>query len=674
MIWLLLLLLVVFVETDQDKNYSDEITALEFIRILNTQTARWSNLVTKTDWEYETNLTTFNLHKKLNTTVKYMAWQKKMWKEVNKYRWDDFKDPLLKRQFKKFSVLGMAALPDDKRSRLDEVVAEMQKIYSTTKLREWRHHRSPEEHLPSAPEKSYIQLNPDLISIFSSDRNKSCELQYYWQGWHDTVGRKVKSLFEEYVELTNEAAKLNNFTDNAAYWIDEFEMENFEDEVHKLYLQVRQPYQQLHAFVRRKLREHYNTDEQRLIKEDGLLPAHILGNVWAQQWDAIYQITVPFPGKGSVDITPAMKAQNYTPTKMAELTEQFFTSLNLSAMTETFWKKSIFEKPRDREMICHASAWDFYNADDFRIKMCTTVSLDDLKTIHHEMGHIQYFQQYKNQPFVFRNGANSGFHEAVGDTLALSVSTAKHLMKIGLLDKKTHEANRESEINYLYLMALEKLAFLPYAYVLDLWRWEVFRGKIFSKDYNCRFWELRQKIQGIFPPVSRSEDDFDAGAKYHVIADVPYIRYFVSYIIQFQLHKALCIKAGQYGSPDNPASKPLHHCDIYQSIAAGKNLSEMLRLGSSQHWKDALQIVTDQREMDAGPLLEYFEPLLEYLEEENFRNNEKVGWAKNKDAVKFCKKDFKGSKKGKNSAVKDKCNYVIADERTDKKIPKEDIQ
>ncbi|XP_046684332.1 LOW QUALITY PROTEIN: angiotensin-converting enzyme-like [Homalodisca vitripennis] len=474
------------------------------------------------------------------------------------------------------------------------------------------------------------------------------------------VGRTVKPLFEEYVELSNEAARLNNFSDTAAMWNDDFEMNDFEEQIYKLYQQILLLYKQLHAYVRHKLSLNYNTNDKEVIEKSGPLPAHLLGNMWAQEWASVYNMTVPYPGKVSLDVTPALIAQNYTPMKMFKLSEEFYTSLNLSAMTDIFWEKSIIEKPKDRDIVCHASAWDFYSDDDFRIKMCTRISLEDLKTVHHEMGHIQYFQQYKNQPYVFRNGANSGFHEAVGDTLALSVSTAEHLMKIGLVDPEAYVEDRQTDINSLYLMALEKVSFLPFAYVLDLWRWEIFRGNVTPSDYNCRYWKLRQDLQGIAPPVDRVEKDFDAGAKYHVIADVPYIRYFVSFIIQFQFHKAMCIKAGQY-DPENPGAKPLHHCDVYQSTEAGNVMGEMLRMGSSKQWQDTIEVMTGQREMDARPLLEYFQPLYDWLVEENKRTGADIGWS-NTHTINSCHNALQPEPTVEVKPTDDDCHYHFKEE------------
>uniref|UniRef100_A0A182SB90 Angiotensin-converting enzyme n=1 Tax=Anopheles maculatus TaxID=74869 RepID=A0A182SB90_9DIPT len=318
-----------------------------------------------------------------------------------------------------------------------------------------------------------------------------------------------------------------------------------------------------------------------------------------------------------------MIRQGYTPIKMFEMGDDFFTSLNMTKLPQSFWDKSILVKPADgRDLVCHASAWDFYSIDDVRIKQCTRVNMREFFVVHHELGHIQYYLQYQHLPVEFRGGANPGFHEAVGDVLSLSVSTPKHLKKIGLL--KDYEEDEQVKINQFYRAGVTKLVFLPFAYTLDKYRWGVFRGDIKPKDYNCKFWELRSRFSGIEPPVVRTEQDFDPPAKYHVSADVEYLRYFVSYVIQFQFHRAACALAGEYvkGDPE----KTLNNCDIYQSMAAGNKLKEMLSLGSSKPWPDAMEVLTGERKMSADAILEYFDPLYRWLLEENARVGAHVGW------------------------------------------------
>lgn len=233
------------------------------------------------------------------------------------------------------------------------------------------------------------------------------------------------------------------------------------------------------------------------------------------------------------------------------------------------------------------------------IKQCTRVNMDDLFTVFHEMGHIYYFLQYRDQPHIFRDGANPGFHEAIGDTFALSASTPKYLESVGLL--KDYVRDEETKINELYGQALTKIVFLPFAYSLDQYRWALFRGQVPSDEYNCRFWQMRVQASGITPPVQRYKEDFDPPAKYHVSGDVEYLRYtffrnfssifygcwdilieinwfsrfflpntrsyVLSFILQFQFHKGACVLAGEY-DPNN-SSSVLSDCDISGSANAG---------------------------------------------------------------------------------------------------------
>jgi peptidyl-dipeptidase A len=391
-----------------------------------------------------------------------------------------------------------------------------------------------------------------------------------------------------------------------------YEDEAFRAECERIWIEVSPLYQQLHAYVRRKLQERFPAGN---FPTEGHIPAHLLGNMWAQQWDELESLVRPFPDQAGVDVTDEMIAQGYDADRMFRLSEEFFTSLGLIAMPQEFWDKTMMTKPTDRDVVCHASAWDFYNTVDFRIKQCTEVDMGWLMTTHHEMGHIEYFLQYAIQPVQFRDGANPGFHEAIGDTLALSVNTPEHLQAIGLLID--FEDDPDGDLNFLMQMALQKLAFLPFGYLIDQWRWDVFAGAVTRDEYNSKWWDVRCKYQGVSPPVARSTyNDFDPGAKYHVPANTPYIRYFVSHILQFQFHKALCEAAGN--------TNPLHRCDIYQSLDAGTQMSNMMKLGSSQPWQDALEQITGSRDMKTEPLMEYFAPLYAWLQQQNEGHD--VGW------------------------------------------------
>ncbi|CAG0916995.1 unnamed protein product [Notodromas monacha] len=323
--------------------------------------------------------------------------------------------------------------------------------------------------------------------------------------------------------------------------------------------------------------------------------------------------------------------QGYDARKMFELADKFFKDLGLESVNEgakDFYNLSMIEKPEGRKVVCHASAWDFSASNqlpgDFRIKMCTDVTMNDFITVHHELGHIQYYMQYVDQNPLFREGANPGFHEAIGDTLALSVSTPGHLQAIGLLDKD-FKLDDDADLSYLLRVALDKVSFLPFGYLIDLYRWKLFEGEIEFKDLNDEWWLLREGYQGIRAPVERCENDFDAGAKYHVAAGVPYIRYFISHILQFEFHQALCEAAGEFDQ-NAPEKKPLHLCDINGSKLAGNKLKRLLKAGGSKHWEEVLEDMTGQREMSVQPLLNYFKPLRKYLQDYIKEHNVPVGW------------------------------------------------
>ncbi len=372
---------------------------------------------------------------------------------------------------------------------------------------------------------------------------------------------------------------------------------------------MRPLYLSLHAYVRSKLREKYGANA---VPANGPIPADLLGNMWAQEWENIYPLVAPKDSDTGFDLTEILKARKTEPKQMVRYGEGFFTSLGFAPLPPAFWERSLFVKPRDREVVCHASAWDVDAVDDLRIKMCIDITGEDFTTIHHELGHNFYQRAYNTQPYLFRDSANDGFHEAVGDTIALSV-TPEYLAKIGLL--KT-PPDPSKDIGLLLQKALEKIAFLPFGLLIDQWRWKVFSGEIPPEKYNEAWWQLRLKYQGVVPPISRSESNFDPGAKYHVAANVPYTRYFLAFILQFQFHRALAQAAG--------CKEPLNRCSIYDNKEAGKRLNTMLAMGESRPWQDAMQALTGQREMDAGAILDYFAPLKKWLDEQN--QGKPVGW------------------------------------------------
>jgi peptidyl-dipeptidase A len=448
----------------------------------------------------------------------------------------------------------------------------------------------------------------ELVKIMAKSRDPK-ELLDVWKGWH-AVAPPIKKDFVRYVELANKGARELGFLDTGAMWRAKYDMppDAFAKEVDRLWEQLKPLYVSLHAYVRWKLREKYGD----AVPASGLIPAHLLGNMWAQTWDNVYPLVGPKEADPGYDLTEILKARQTLPVQMIRYGEGFFTSLGFDPLPKTFWERSMFTKPRDREVVCHASAWDIDYADDLRIKMCIDITGEDFTTIHHELGHNFYQRAYKGQPPLFRDSANDGFHEAVGDTIALSV-TPEYLVKLGFLDKAPDAGK---DIGLLLTRALDKIAFLPFGLLVDQWRWKVFSGEVPPGKYNEAWWKLREKYQGVAAPVARSEQDFDAAAKYHVAASVPYTRYFLAAILQYQFHRGLARAAGCAG--------PLHRCSIYANKEAGRKLNEMLSMGQSQPWPKALAVVDGQPRMDATAIRDYYAPLQKWLDEQN--KGKPIGW------------------------------------------------
>ena len=448
-----------------------------------------------------------------------------------------------------------------------------------------------------------------IEKIMAENRDPN-QLKDIWLGWH-SVGAPMRKRYVRFVELSNQGARELGFKDTGVLWRAGYDMpaEQFSGDVDRLWEQVRPLYLSLYTFVRARLSQKYGPQ---IVPPDGPIPAHLLGNPWAQTWGNIYPLLgLPENSRG-YDLTELLRAKNLDAHGMVKYGENFYKSLGFAPLPQTFWERSLFVKPADRDVVCHASAWDIDNKDDIRIKMCIQIRDEDFVTIHHELGHNFYQRAYKDQPFLFENGANDGFHEAIGDTIALAI-TPEYLQKIGLLDKVPPA---EADIPILLRQALDKVAFLPFGLLIDKWRWQVFSGEVGPNDYNKAWWDLRLKYQGVAPPSPRSETDFDPGAKYHVAGNVPYMRYFLADIYEFQFYRALCREAGQTG--------PLNRCTFFGSKEAGAKFNKMLEMGQSKPWPEAMQVVTGQRQADASAILEYFAPLKKWLDEQN--KGMKVGW------------------------------------------------
>ena len=440
------------------------------------------------------------------------------------------------------------------------------------------------------------------------------QLAEVWQSWHETTGRPMKPDYIRMVEIANGGARELGYGDTGAMWRSQYDMspEQFSAMYDRLLGELDPLYKQLHCYVRTKLNQKYGSAIQ---PATGPIRADLLGNMWAQEWGNVYDIVAP-KGAGDIgyDIGDLLKKKGYTPVDMVKTGERFYTSLGFPALPETFWQRSQITRPRDRDVICHASAWDVDFKDDLRIKMCTKVNSDDFVTIHHELGHNFYQRAYNQQPFLYQNGANGGFHEAIGDFIALSV-TPEYLVQIGLLDR-SKVPSADKDIGLLLRQAMDKVAFMPFAYIVDKWRYGVFDGSTPPTKYNQAWVDLKQQYQGVVPPVPRSEADFDPGAKFHIPGNTTYERYFFARVLQFQFYKAACDIAGWKG--------PLHRCTFYGNKQVGQRLNAMLAMGASHPWPDALEAFTGTREISGKPMLEYFAPLQAWLQQQN--QGKQCGW------------------------------------------------
>ena len=449
----------------------------------------------------------------------------------------------------------------------------------------------------------------DISNVLATSRVNS-ELVDVWKGWH-TISVPMRDKYTRFVELSNEGAKGLGFPDAGAMWRSGYDMspDEFAKEVERSWAQLKPLYVSLHAYVRTKLFEKYGPSA---MKPDGPIPTQLLGNIWAQEWGTIYDVVAPAGGTSSVDITELLKAKKVDAVGIVRYAETFFTSLGFAKLPETFWTRSLFLKPADREVVCHASAWNIDNKEDLRIKMCIEPTAEMFKTVHHELGHNFYQRAYNKLPLLYQNGANDGFHEAIGDAVALSI-TPKYLQQVGLLAQLPPASN---DTLFLLRQALDKIAFLPFGLLVDKWRWKVFSGEVTPANYNQAWWDLKLQYQGIVPPVARSEKDFDPGAKYHVPGNVPYARYFLAAIHQFQFYRAMCNAAGHTG--------PLYQCSFYGSKEAGAKLAKVLEAGASRPWTVTLEEFTGEKGLDASAIMEYFQPLKVWLDRQNA--GKPVGW------------------------------------------------
>ena len=450
----------------------------------------------------------------------------------------------------------------------------------------------------------------ELSRVLGESRDPAV-LRQAWVDWHNTA-RVMRADFQRLAELMNAGAREYGFKDTGDLWRSGYDMsaQDFSLETERLWSEVQPLYNSLQCYVRKRLSQHYGESE---VPRTGPIPAHVLGNMWQQDWSHVYSLVEPYPGVASLNVTGGLKKAKYDAVKLTRQAEGFYKSLGMPALPESFWQRSLLVKPADRDVQCHASAWDIDMKGDVRIKMCIDADEENLRTIYHELGHVYYYLAYHGQSPLFQTGANDGFHEAIGDAVVLSL-TPEYLAEIGLVGGQ--KASEEAAINAQMKMALEKIAFLPFGKLIDQWRWGVFDGSISPSRYNASWWELKERYQGVKPPVARSEDDFDPGAKYHVPANTPYTRYFLAHILQFQFQRSMCREIGHQG--------PLSTCSIFNNPQAGAKLWAMLGKGASQPWQQTLKEFSGSDRMEADAVLEYFQPLKLWLEKQNA--GEQCGW------------------------------------------------
>lgn len=579
----------------QDSQHGDtsaavDETADEFVARVNNELTELFKEVGAAFWVRATYITPDTAIIAAKTQERLLEFQSRIAEEAKRYDDQEISaDAARSIMLMKLGAPNPAPNDAEKRAELAELATDLPGMYGAGR------------YCPDG-EESCRQLQ-ELEKVLAESRDYD-ELLDVWQGWR-TVSPPMRDKYTRFAELANEGARELGFDDLGVMWKSNYEMSpaEFETETDRLWNQVKPLYKGLHCYVRKQLADHYGEDKVPL---DQPIPAHLLGNMWAQEWTNIYDLARPYEGVANLDVGAALNEQGYDAERMTKTAENFFVSIGLPELPETFWERSMLTKPRDRDVVCHASAWPLDGGNDVRIKQCVEINEEHLNTLHHELGHIYYFLLYKDQTPLYQDGAHSGFHEGIGDTIQLSMTPA-YLEEIGLIEAV--EVSDEALINQLMKSALEKIAFLPFGKLIDQWRWDVFSGNTTPEDYNSKWWELRTRYQGIAAPVERTEADFDPGAKYHIPANVSYTRYFLARILQFQFHRALCEASGHEG--------PLHECSIYGDEEAGKRLGDMMALGASQPWPDTLETLTGTREMDASAIIDYFEPLMTWLDEQN---------------------------------------------------------
>ncbi|CAH1388984.1 unnamed protein product [Nezara viridula] len=580
------------------RSYNANESVKHYVDYIDDKCASMYKSYKQAQWEYETNINHDTRQKSMASSLQFNHFLRAVTNELSIFKKTNLNDMKLRRQIKLLALPGMDTLSEIKSNEFQQILYAMEAIYSSAMVGKYN------------LQSQKIALNPDIINIMAHSVDPN-EQKYYWLEWRKATGKHIRSLFEHYISLMQLAAKTNGFHDASEMWTRQYESDDFVDILSIYWEGVKPLYLQLHAYVRHKLHGLYG--DVAGANDCGKIPAHLTGDIWSKNWKNLYSKVKPYKINDYMD-QPLKKKM--TPQRITRDVENLFVCMGFSKLPNKFWDNSIFTKGKHKLILCEPSAWDMGDGLDYRIKLCATPKMEDLFNIHNLVALIEYYKEYQGLPYAFRNAANPGFSEAIGETIVLSAQTKDHLNFFGIQSKQSEKA----DINKLLRIALEKVAFIPYSYILVLWRHKVFMGEINVTNYNSEWWKLRSEYQGICPPVKRTEDDFDVGCKQHIIANQPYIKYFLSTILQFQFYEALCKQSGFQG--------PLHKCNIIGSEKAGKTLRDAMSMGSSRHWKDVLEVLTGTRKIESRPLMRYFEPLMAWLQRENKEKKTQLGWDK----------------------------------------------
>ena len=604
-------------------------TADQFAARVNEEIMRMQPEITKPQWLSSTYITDDTQFLAAKANEQYLSKLNQWVEQARRFEGQDMSPQTARTiQLLKLATAMPAPKDPEKLAELTRLVAKMEGTYGAG------------EYCTGEGDNRTCRQLGQLEDVLRGNRDYDAQLDA-WRGWH-TIAQPMREDYTRFVQLVNEGASEMGYADAGEMWRSGYDMSPVEmaAETDRLWGQVKPLYEQLHCYARTRLEAEYGAERGKV--DGGMLPAHLMGNMWQQDWGNLWDILAPYENAGSLDITGALEAQyqqNFaaaltrqggdrdatalaqieqdamlaTARQMTERAEDFYVSLGMPELPDSYWEKTQFIKPRDRNVVCHASAWDMDMKGDVRTKMCIKPNEEDFTTIYHELGHVYYYLAYNELPPVFQAGAHDGFHEAIGDTVVLAM-TPEYLQSIDLVGEQ--QQSEEALINAQMRMALAKVAFLPFGLMIDRWRWGVFDGTIEPGQYNKAWWDLKAQYQGVAPVDARGEEFFDPGAKYHVPGNTPYTRYFLAHVLQFQFYKSLCEAAGYPG--------PLHECSFYGNKAAGEKLQAMLSRGASQQWQSSLKELTGGEGMDAGAVLEYFAPLQAWLKEQN--EGKSCGW------------------------------------------------